>query len=274
MELRAFADQILRSTHLEEKLYWPTQDDWTDDDPGPETRVELPARADQQRFTSSRRAARMPKPVSFSRPECRAVSHHIMANHELQALEVMAWVLQAFPQAPKEFRLGLLRVMKDEQRHTRLHLKRLQALGFDFGDFKLNGYVWKRNMHARHLLDYLACLPLTFEQGNLDHSLEFEQLYNQFDDRKSAQVMHAIHHDEIDHVRFGLIWLRKFKNPDETDWTTYWNHLTFPMRPAYGKGQEIFDDQGRQDAGFDQDFLEHMKRCENDWINQPESYQS
>ena len=34
----------------------------------------------------------MPKPGAFKDPNKRALAHHIMANHELQALEVMAWV--------------------------------------------------------------------------------------------------------------------------------------------------------------------------------------
>jgi hypothetical protein len=32
----------------------------------------------------------MPHPETFADPKRRAVAHHIMANHELQALEVMA----------------------------------------------------------------------------------------------------------------------------------------------------------------------------------------
>jgi hypothetical protein len=50
----------------------------------------------------------MPAAGAFHDPARRAVAHHIMANHELQALEVMAWTLLAFPEAPAAFRRGMV----------------------------------------------------------------------------------------------------------------------------------------------------------------------
>ena len=48
----------------------------------------------------------------------------LTANHELLALEVMAFTLCAFPSAPRDFRIVLARIMADEQRHTRMHIER------------------------------------------------------------------------------------------------------------------------------------------------------
>ena len=90
-----------------------------------------------------------------------------MANHELQALEVMAWTVLAFPGAPTEFRQGMAAVMRDEQRHTRMHIERAERLGVSFGDLPVNCYIWKKALQFTSVLDYVAGLPLVFEGANL-----------------------------------------------------------------------------------------------------------
>ena len=97
----------------------------------------------------------MPSAGALLDPAKRAVAHHILANHELQALEVMASVLLAFPLEPREFRLGMARIMEDEQRHTRWHAQRVAELGGRFGDLPVNGYIWTKSRQFRGALDYL-----------------------------------------------------------------------------------------------------------------------
>src|SRR5665213_2839608 len=124
MEIREFADRILSSPAIDEKLTPPALP-MTDESPGPVHRYALPARPAELQFCGRRESPPMPHPQSLADPHRRGIAHHIMANHELQALEVMAFVLRAFPEAPAEFRAGLVRIMADEQRHTRWHLERL-----------------------------------------------------------------------------------------------------------------------------------------------------
>jgi len=216
MEIREFADGILTSQSIDGKLT-PPQAPVTDASPGPADRYDLPARPPELTFCGRRQSPPMPHPDSLADPRRRGIAHHIMANHELQALEVMAFVLRAFPQAPAEFRSGLVRIMADEQRHTRLHLERLAALGMNFGDIRVNGYFWGKAREFESLLDYVAGLPLTFEGRNLDHTLEFEVWFARAGDEKSALVMRAIHRDEIQHVAFGWHWLRRLKSPDQSE---------------------------------------------------------
>src|SRR6516162_568688 len=142
MELCDFADQILKSSSIASKLV-PLAGEATDEFPGLAERLPLPARPPELGFCGRRQSPAMPHPDTFTDPHRRAVAHHIMANHELQALEVMAFVLRAFPGAPADFRQGLARIMADEQLHTRLHLTRLEELGMAFGALPVNGYFWK-----------------------------------------------------------------------------------------------------------------------------------
>ncbi|MCA9113394.1 MAG: DUF455 family protein, partial [Planctomycetaceae bacterium] len=154
MEVREFAERVLFSEEIESKLRAPELP-LTDERPGPPERIWEPSRPDPLRFAPRKQAAKMPHRSGFWEPRLRAVAHHIMANHELQALEVMAWTILAFPDAPTRFRRGIVGVMLDEQRHTRMHLKRLDAFGMELGDLPVNGHVWIRSRQSENVLDYL-----------------------------------------------------------------------------------------------------------------------
>lgn len=257
MELREFAETLLFAEDLEAKLS-PAPSDLTDDRPGAAERAAWPGRPANLALGPKSRGVKMPKLPALSDARLRAIAHHVMANHELQALEVMAWTLLAFPDAPPEFRTGLARVMRDEQRHTRLHIRRAEALGLGFGDVPVNGYVWKKVLASRDLLDYLACLPLTFEGANLDHTLDFAARFDEVNDPAGAAVLRAIHHDEIDHVSFGLNWFRKLKPASMTDWDAYLSHLRWPLAAVDASGR-VFRREPRIHAGLDEAFIDCLE---------------
>lgn len=199
----------------------------------------------------------MPKGQAFADTTKRAVAHHIMANHELQALEVMAMVLLAFPEAPTEFRLGLAEIMLDEQRHTKLHANRAAELGVAFGDLPVNSYIWSKATEYSCVMDYIAGLPLVFEGANLDHTVEFEAYFLKHDDEKGAAIMRAIHKDEISHVEFGMHWLRQLKDPALSDFEAWQKALHWPIRPLHAKG-DAFQHDARIAAGMDETFIQEL----------------
>jgi len=257
MELRVFAERILLSGDLGTKLQ-RVSERFTDDDPGPSRRVQEPVRSADLVFAPRRAAPSMPHPSTFSQSRKRAIAHHILANHELQALEVMAWVMLAFPDAPGDFRLGLAEVMADEQRHTRMHADRAETLGIRFGELPVNCYIWKKAQEFQSVMDYLAGIPLTFEGRNLDHTLEFEEHFAKGGDPHSAAIMKAIHKDEIHHVAFGLQWLRILKPEGQTDWDAYLQHLHWPLRPEKSVG-DTFHLEPRLAAGMNAEFIEKLR---------------
>lgn len=257
MEIRDFAEVVLYSRELEDKLR-PPSSPFTDDRSGAATVVDEPVRPHHLRIAYKGRSARMPHHSGFREARLRAVAHHIMANHELQALEVMARTLLAFPDAPPDFRRGVARIMMDEQRHTRMHVRRIRANGLDFGDLPVNGHVWLRARAARGVLGYLACLPLTFESGNLDHSLQFAAAFERAGDGKGRDILRAIHIDEIDHVAFGVEWLRRLKPSNLSDWEAYSGALPSSMRPFHAKGA-AFQRHARLQTGMSVDFVDRLE---------------
>lgn len=262
MEIRKFAEQVLCSTSLEEKLKRHAAS-WTDESPGEPMQVDEPGRPDNLQFAPRRTAPGMPKPGAFTSQEKRAVAHHIMANHELQACEVMAYMLCAFPNAPAEYRQGMVEIIDDEQRHTQMHIKRAAQLGIEFGSLPVNCYIWKKALQFESVMDYLAGLPLVFEGRNLDHSLEFETYFREAGDEKSALLMRIIHDDEIRHVAFGMTWLRKLKPEHMSDWEAFESHLHWPLRPEKARG-DTFDRPSRQAAGMSEEFIDLLSQVESD----------
>ena len=262
MELREFARRVLLSDSLDAKLV-KLPDDLTDDQPGPVERIDVPGRPENLQFAPRRGAPKMPPFGTWSDPAKRGLVHHILANHELQALEVMAWVLLAIPDAPPEFRRGLTTILGEEQRHTRMHVERAARLGVSFGDYPVNCYIWNKAMAFECELDYLAGLPLVFEGANLDHSLEFAVAFESVGDEKSAALMRQIHRDEIGHVAFGIEWLRKLKPEGADDWETFRDHLHWPLRPHKARGN-VFQRDARLAAGLSPEFVERLAAAVDD----------
>jgi uncharacterized ferritin-like protein (DUF455 family) len=258
MEVRAFAEQVLNSESLNDKLK-PASGGFTDDAPGEAVDVREPRRSATLQFAPRRTAASMPKPGAFKDAIRRGTAHHILANHELQALEVMARVALLFPDAPTDFRIGLCEIMQDEQRHTRMHVERAAMLGVEFGSLPVNSYIWKKSLDFRSVLDYIATLPIVFEGRNLDHTLEFASYFKAVGDERSAALMKVIHRDEIEHVAFGMEWLKKLKPAGQSDWDAFCEHLQWPLRPVKAKG-DVFQRDARLAAGMSADFVDQLER--------------
>lgn len=255
MEIRDFALRVLLAEDLEVKLSGPPGG-LADETPGPAWRAPGPGRPAELRMLSGR--TRAPGSRGMADPAQRPRILHSLASHELQAAELFAWALLAFPQAPPDFRRGLLAILGDEQRHTRMYLARLEAHGARFGDHPVNGYFWKKVPAIASPLHFLCAMSLTFENANLDHTVEYAAAARRAGDEKTAAVIERVHRDEIEHVRFGWTWLLRFKDQQRSAWDTFTDNLAFPLRPARARGR-VFHRQGREAAGLDPDFIAHLE---------------
>ena len=257
MELRAFAEQVLFATTLEEKLRPP--DVITDERPGaamvtpaapgrPANLLFKPHAAGKSEFPGLHR---------LEEQDERGRLLHFFGNHELLATELMALVLLKFPEAPAAFRKGVLQTLKDEQEHTRLYLGRMKACGIELGDLPVSGYFWRCVSPMEHPIDYVASLCLTFEQANLDFARHFANGFAKIGDTDTAQLLEKIYRDEIGHVAYGLKWFRRWKNPDESDWQAFCHTLRFPLSPQRAKGFSL-NVAGRRAAGLEPDFIAEL----------------
>src|SRR6266545_4284940 len=138
MELRDFALRILSARTLDVKLA-RLPEGATDSRPGPALRLARPARPPNLQIVPLSEA-RVPVREGMADPAQRARILHALANHELQAAELFAWALLAFPDAPAEFRRGLAWLLEEEQAHCRMYLDRLKSYQVTLGDYPVSGY--------------------------------------------------------------------------------------------------------------------------------------
>lgn len=261
MEIHEAAARIVTTESLAEKLA-PLPPNLTDEHPDRLPAPGAPGRAPELSIVPGKQA-RVPSLAGMADPTQRGRILHALANHELQAAELFAWALLAYPGAPPAFRRGLLAILDDEQRHTRMYVARTEAHGIRFGDYPVSGYFWNKAHELTSPLRFICAMSLTFENANLDHTLELAAAAREAGDEKTAAVIDRVHRDEIEHVRFGWTWLQAFRLPDESSWQTYRENLTWPLRPSKAKGK-VFHSSGREAAGLDGDFIRRLERSGDD----------
>lgn len=250
MELRAYAAAVLEATDLEVKLRPPGR--LTDRSPGPPVRVAAPARPAHLAIVSAR-AVRVPPAAGMRDPSQRVRILHALCNHELQAIELFAWAVLAFPDAPRRFRQGLIAILADEQRHAELYRGRLAALGGRFGDLPVTGHFWNLVPGIDGPAAFLCVMGLTLEGANLDFSLDYAAEARAAGDEATAAVLDRVHRDEIRHVRFAVRWLARLE-PDVGLLASFRAHVAPPLHLGRARGRTL-DRASRVAAGFDPELV-------------------
>lgn len=262
-DVTRFCRTILENGSLEAKLREPDEALLTSSGPGrrgqPAVFVDAPARHGDLQFVTT--APRLPRFHELREPAARAACLARFAHHELMAVELFAWSLLAYPEAPDALRRGILHALRDEQRHCRLYLERLAEHGSGLGDHRHTNYFWKniptRRADAQGLEAFLAGMGLTLEQANLDFSRAYGEAFARAGDEATARVIERVHRDEIGHVRLAADWLLVLSGRS-TLVEAYRSAIRFPLQAARAKGRQ-FHAEARRRAGLPEDFIEYVR---------------
>jgi len=261
--LRERCLQILERGDLDAKLAPPCDaagELLPDRDPGLPRLVLRPARDPSLAMRPG--TERLPRPGELGDAPARAACLRRFAHHELMAVELFAFALLLWPDAPAELRRGFARALADEQRHCRMYLARLAAHGGALADEPLSDYFWKHAgaiaAHPRGVAAFLAALGLTLEQANLDFTLLYAEGFRRGGDEASARVAEEVHADEQRHVRLAAEWLAQLAPDGEDTIAAYAASVPFPLEAARAKGRR-FDGAARRAAGLSEAFIEHVR---------------
>ena len=250
----SWAETVVLGTTLADKLAPPPEG--VELEAGPALRVAAPGRPPALAIVAGR-AARVPPLEGMKDPAQRVRILHALANHELQAIELFAWALLAYPDAPVTFKRGLVAILVEEQRHFSLYADRLAAHGARFGDHPVTGHFWNKLDHLATPIDFVCAMNLTFENANLDFAGDYARAARACGDLATAEALEQVHADEIKHVHFGYVWLSRFA-AGAAPWDAYLAHVQFPLGPRRARGA-TFDRQARERAGFDEAFIANLE---------------
>jgi uncharacterized ferritin-like protein (DUF455 family) len=255
LDLRTWAERVVTGGALADKLA-PPPELCAGDDGGPPVRLTAPGRVRELAIVRSR-AARVPPLAGMGDPAQRARILHALANHELQAIELFAWALLAFADAPAAFRRGLVAIATDEQRHLALYCERLAAHATSFGAFPVTGHFWGKLDHMRTPLEFACAMGLTFEAANLDFARDYAVAARAAGDPATADALDRVHADEIRHVHFAWTWLRRLAGEQAEAWDAYRANVRPPLGPQRARGARL-DRDARRRAGFDEVFIDRL----------------
>lgn len=224
----------------------------------PPRRVESPGRPEQLRVTE--RAPKAPGPEALRNARRRAQIFHTFWHHELQAAELMAWAILAFPQMPEPLRRGLLKVFDDELRHMALYQQHLEYLDSPVGSFPVRDWFWQRVPGAERPEQFLAVMGMGLEGANLDHARRFADRFRAVEDVRGAEIQEQIAEEEVSHCALALWWFPRLVTTSEDNLFECWSeNLPPPLSPLLLRGLPLDRDR-RSRAGFPEPFLEALER--------------
>lgn len=178
---------------------------------------------------------------------------HTLAHHELQAAELFAFAILAFPETPPAFRAGLLALCLEELEHLQLYLGHLGALGSRFGAFPVRDWFWQRVTSCASPAQFVALQGLGLEGANLDHCERLAVQFRDAGDESGARILERVQQDEIGHVRFAARWFAELSGAP-LDYASWRAALPAPLTPALLQGKPLAR-AARERAGLDARFL-------------------
>lgn len=227
MELRQWALRILTGSDLEDKLSAPEL--LTDENPGSPLFIDEPTRNSNLQLSKRSKEGKIPPFQAHYDPEARASCLHRFCGHELLAVEMLAFALLAYPDAPTGYRKSLVHHLKEEQGHVRLYMNRLKKMNVCFGDEPLFRHFWASTSYLYDVTRFISFMNLTLEQANLDFAPMYRHSFAFHGDHDSADVMQTILMDEIGHVKLGMHWIgRLHPEKNEESLLLKWNQSLPP----------------------------------------------
>lgn len=134
---------------------------------------------------------------------------HMHMHNEMQSLEIAAQCIVDFPDTPWDLQMELARQCWDESRHTLMLHRRLKEMGGYKGEFTVMNYEWGITCMMDSLAARLALQNRTFEGGEMDLLRELIKNWRNAGDEETSELLAGILADEIQHVRFANVWLKK-----------------------------------------------------------------
>lgn len=195
-------------------------------------------------------------------PEGYAAMLHAICHIEFNAVNLALDAAYRFRTLPAAFTADWLRVAKEEAYHFILMRKRLQAHGYDYGDFEAHGHLW--DMAYKTAFDPLlrmALVPRVLEARGLDVTPGIRAKVAQKGDEATCAALDVIYRDEVGHVQTGNYWYTRLCRERGLEPVTLFRKLLSRYDMFIFRG--YVNVEARERAGFSRFELEMLEDFEN-----------
>ena len=222
--------------------------------PAPEP-IRMPGRPARPALVHPRELPRR----GFGSDEGRAAFIHAIAHIEFNAID-LAWdAVYRFRGMPAQYYADWIGVADDEARHFQMLRARLQAMGFDYGDFDAHNGLWEMAEKTAHdALARMALVPRVLEARGLDVTPGMIAKLRGLGDHATADILEVILREEIAHVAAGSRWFRWCCDRAGVDPEPRFRELLAEYARAVLHGP--FNVDARSAAGFSDDELAALQQ--------------
>jgi len=189
--------------------------------------------------------------------EGRAALVHAVAHIEFNAIN-LAWdAVYRFRGMPLDYYRNWASCANDEARHFAMLAKRLDELGYSYGDFDAHNGLWEMaEKTAHHDTARMALVPRVLEARGLDVTPGMIERLRGVGDEATIAILEVILREEVAHVAAGTRWFRWCCERDGVDPRETFLDL---VRDYMGRNlRGPFNRPARLEAGFDDEELDHL----------------
>ncbi len=184
----------------------------------------------------------------------RAALIHAVTHIEFNAINLALDAAYRFRGLPRAYYDDWLRVAEDEARHYTLLSRRLEELGYAYGDFPAHNGLWEMvEDTADDVLVRMALVPRVLEARGLDVTPDMIRRLEEAGDSDTADILRVILDEEVPHVAIGSRWFRWACEQRGVDAEPTFRELL--GRYMRGRVKGPFNVDARLAAGFSADEL-------------------
>lgn len=186
---------------------------------------------------------------------------HAVCHIEFNAINLALDAAYRFRLLSEEFTRDWVRIAAEEAKHFQLMRQRLQATGYDYGDFSAHNHLW--DMAYKTAFDPLlrmALVPRVLEARGLDVTPGMRKKIAQKGDDETCAVLDIIYREEVGHVRAGNYWYQYLCKQRGLEPLTLFRRLLSRYDLFIFRGYVNL--QAREQAGFSSFELEMLENFE------------
>ena|SRR5262245_24851288 len=187
-------------------------------------------------------------------------------NEEINAVEMAARNLVDFPDEIWELRMAIARQAADEARHAAAFRRLLEARGGRLGQFPVINFQFRIMTSIPSLIGRLAVANRSFEAAGIDAISDGIASSRRKDDVEFTALFDQQLADEMQHVRFANVWIKKLTDRDGARavmaLARATAHANEAMKEIVGDNIVFYpvSDELRREAGFTDDEIQSARQ--------------